>query len=201
MRRPRIIYLSELWSPLRLIFYSFLVGLSVYFFVVGLMCAVLLGPSSWMQLLSGLSRRAEYIIGTFAILCIPLPFLWRFRGMVGTLARSIIAAVGFAVGATLPAIVFSIGNHDPAQWRRIVFAVGVMILLSCAISIAFLWIVRSLSGPVMIQDGTRCPQCAYSLIGSESMCCPECGRTFTYEELRTTAQRLRRILHPHRKEL
>lgn len=35
--------------------------------------------------------------------------------------------------------------------------------------------IRWLRGPVIIQDGTLCDMCAYSLIGNVSGTCPECG--------------------------
>ncbi|MCB9867337.1 MAG: hypothetical protein H6816_11980 [Phycisphaerales bacterium] len=44
---------------------------------------------------------------------------------------------------------------------------------------------------VCLQDGTLCPNCAYSLIGNESMVCPECGRGFTFDDLATTAEDFR----------
>ena len=45
-------------------------------------------------------------------------------------------------------------------------------------------------GPIVVQDGTRCPGCAYSLVGSVDRICPECGREFTYQELGTTKEEL-----------
>ena len=42
----------------------------------------------------------------------------------------------------------------------------------------------------LLQDGTLCPGCGYSLIGNTSEVCPECGRPFTYAELGTTREAL-----------
>ena len=36
-----------------------------------------------------------------------------------------------------------------------------------------------------------CPACGYELTGLSEMRCPECGRTFTFEEVHSTAEELR----------
>lgn len=41
------------------------------------------------------------------------------------------------------------------------------------------------------QDGTLCPNCAYCLLGVQSMRCPECGSAFTYDDLETTEAEFR----------
>ena len=43
-------------------------------------------------------------------------------------------------------------------------------------------------GPIVVQNGTQCPGCAYSLLGCVAQVCPECGREFTFQELGTTKQ-------------
>ena len=48
-------------------------------------------------------------------------------------------------------------------------------------------------GRVIEQDGTLCPNCAYSLVGCSDRVCPECGREFTLQELGTTEQALLKV--------
>lgn len=57
---------------------------------------------------------------------------------------------------------------------------------------SLVWLIcRGFRGPIVKQDGTLCPNCAYSLLGcAERHVCPECGREFTFQELGTTAKRL-----------
>jgi hypothetical protein len=38
----------------------------------------------------------------------------------------------------------------------------------------------------VVQNGTLCPGCGYCVIGVFELRCPECGRSFTYDELETT---------------
>lgn len=45
----------------------------------------------------------------------------------------------------------------------------------------------------VVQDGTRCPGCGYSLIGNVTGVCPECGRAFSFAELGTTEEKLRAL--------
>ena len=44
-------------------------------------------------------------------------------------------------------------------------------------------ICRSIYGKVILQDGTKCPGCGYTVIGSFAQICPECGREYTKQEL------------------
>ena len=51
------------------------------------------------------------------------------------------------------------------------------------------WLIcRLVRGPIVQQDGTLCPNCAYSLLGCVEQVCPECGREFTFQELGTTRE-------------
>jgi hypothetical protein len=44
--------------------------------------------------------------------------------------------------------------------------------------------------PLPAKPGPYCPQCAYCLVGTPRMVCPECGRGFTLEELGISAEEL-----------
>lgn len=50
-------------------------------------------------------------------------------------------------------------------------------------SLVVWWSSRLLRGSIIIQDGHRCPNCAYNLRGCASRICPECGHEFTRQEL------------------
>ena len=53
----------------------------------------------------------------------------------------------------------------------------------------FVWqVLRMFYGPVVVQDGTLCPACGYSLLGTANRVCSECGREFTFKELGTTRE-------------
>ena len=54
---------------------------------------------------------------------------------------------------------------------------------------------RLVKGKVVVQDGTLCPGCGYSLIGNVEQRCPECAREFTYQELGTTREKLSAALN------
>lgn len=44
-----------------------------------------------------------------------------------------------------------------------------------AVNMAVWGLCRLVRGKVLVQDGTLCPECGYSLIGNASGVCPECG--------------------------
>jgi hypothetical protein len=61
-----------------------------------------------------------------------------------------------------------------------------------ALGYVLVWrIIQGAYGPIVVQDGTLCPNCSYSLLGTPNRRCPECGREFTYEELGTAEELFR----------
>ncbi len=74
------------------------------------------------------------------------------------------------------------------SWRQLAYADLVM---TCVVGgavgttlIAVSWVVsRRARGPLRVLDGTRCPACAYELIGCSGDVCPECGEPFTSREM------------------
>jgi hypothetical protein len=53
--------------------------------------------------------------------------------------------------------------------------------------VGWIWC-RCKHGRVVVQNGTTCPGCGYSLMGACRRLCSECGREFTYQELGTTEE-------------
>ena len=71
-----------------------------------------------------------------------------------------------------------------AYFPFMLFSLVIALLAGVA---ALAWMLLRYTMPrIVLQDGSRCPVCAYCLIGVTSMRCPECGRPFTYDELATT---------------
>ena len=65
---------------------------------------------------------------------------------------------------------------------------SVLILLFAGMYTVTWHIIQMTLGPIVVQDGTLCPQCGYCLAGAESTVCSECGREFTFQELGTTKE-------------
>jgi hypothetical protein len=49
------------------------------------------------------------------------------------------------------------------------------VVVCVALGMAIWGLCRLIRGEVLIQDGTLCPECGYSLVGNVSGVCPECG--------------------------
>ncbi len=47
---------------------------------------------------------------------------------------------------------------------------------------------RVVRGRIEIDDRVLCPSCSYCLVGAENLACPECGRSFTFEQLGVTRE-------------
>ena len=63
----------------------------------------------------------------------------------------------------------------------------IVTLVACVGLCMAVWgLCRLIRGKVLVQDGTLCPKCAYSLIGNVSGVCPECGAPVP-ERLRSPA--------------
>lgn len=50
-----------------------------------------------------------------------------------------------------------------------------IVVVCVGFTMAIWGLCRLIRGKVLVQDGTLCPQCAYSIIGNVSGVCPECG--------------------------
>jgi hypothetical protein len=150
------------------------------------------------------SLRVDEVIRVLASLVIPIvfPMILMYRRLFGwgrgiyvavlaaaTVALSealnLLAAIyGVVLGRSMPFLTRdAVGSvHLPPD--RLFFAIVVIA------SVTFV-VLRMILGRVVLQDGTLCPQCAYSVLRVYSRRCPECGREFTFQELGTTEERFR----------
>ena len=125
----------------------------------------------------------------------PVPWIYRRCGFARTLVYSLLLSVAvvaltqlvqnaaFAYGKRVPLLTpkgVSVGFWDPGEEFIATVVVGLLVTLLC----------RWRFGPLVRQDGTMCPRCGYSLIGSVDQTCSECGREFTFQELGTTREAL-----------
>ncbi len=74
---------------------------------------------------------------------------------------------------------------------------GLLISMVTGLLFVLLWAVsRKTRGKLLITDKTYCPDCGYNLVGNTTHICPECGRSFTLEELEINSE----DLQPHGQE-
>jgi len=65
-----------------------------------------------------------------------------------------------------------------------VFVYPHYLLGSNFVGLALGWLVQRIRlGKAVLQDGTLCPRCAYSIVGCSSQRCPECGSAFSADDL------------------
>lgn len=119
---------------------------------------------------------------------LPLMILFRYRDEFPGIARVIVAASAYGVGAGfLPFLVLLtfVGRFAIILWcAEILLA----IVLAC-----LCWYLRWRRFEFVLADGKlRCPACKYQLVGNERLRCPECGRPFSYAELGVSAEEFRR---------
>lgn len=178
-----VVYRSELWSPPRLIGYSFLTGVTVYIGGIGLMAVSIFAQHGELPTFVLNYQRLWLTVGMAAVAGIPWMILWRCQSMVRTFRRALASGIACGCGAISLALVFSLGNPDPNHWL-LMLKYGVYLCAFFGLSNVVLMLAYNrLRQPLPIQNGTLCPGCAYSLIGNVSMICPECGRPFNFAEL------------------
>jgi hypothetical protein len=125
----------------------------------------------------------------------PLVLLVRYQSTLALPLRAHIAALGYATGLICIPIFcwfpFQYGEEGLGGCALTVLyaTIGVYLFGVLGWGVGFVFFRRF--SRVVIQDGTLCPGCGYSLIGNTSMVCPECGRGFTFAKLGTTEQRFR----------
>lgn len=191
MRDVIVVRVSELPSNGRMFWRGFLGGVLLFF------AFILLLLIAGLSLLKG-SGRVIYLYLSVAApvagLVMPLVLLVRYQSTIALPLRAHVAALGYATGLISIPIVcgipFLLGREGLEECALAVMystiSVYVYGVLAWAAGAIFF---RKFSG-VILQDGTLCPGCAYSLIGNTSMICPECGRAFTLDELGATREAL-----------
>ncbi len=191
MRNKAVLCRWQLWSPLALAVASFLAGVLSYIVVLGVATSVILNALPAMGG-SRLTIGAVYVLLIVIVLAVPCIFAWRFQEMVCTNRRAILSGAGFGTGVICPVAAFSLGNWDARHWASVTAAAVGSVFFFALLNLALRFVFNRIRPPRPMQDGTLCPGCAYSLIGNETMVCPECGKAFTFEELGTTEREFRR---------
>jgi hypothetical protein len=206
MRTIRVVRRAEIWSDGRLFWVA--VGL-------GAVAALPVWPIARVAefLLDAFSARLSSILIIERIVLILLvmfalfPFAWLFvrRGwQVLALGRAMVLGTGYAAGFSLCVLAVALAAARPPPSYPEIVANWWAIYLGVLGLFLFMWVLTPVAailcnflGPRYArQDGTLCPQCAYCLIGNESMICPECGRPFTFDELDTTEAEFREKVGP-----
>jgi hypothetical protein len=80
---------------------------------------------------------------------------------------------------------YNVNLYDVPDLLELVFMTGVACFILGATLLLFLQV-----KPEPVKPGPYCPECGYCLIGSPRQICSECGRPFSLEELRITAEEL-----------
>ena len=122
-----------------------------------------------------------YAIG---LLCIPLINFFLGRGQIFSPARSFICGLFYGTGfLSLYGLAFlaKFPSNHAKLWVWVSLPIG--FLLFGVLGIVVWYVLKWMGFDVLIQDGTLCPHCGYSLIGNTTMRCPECGHPFTPQEL------------------
>lgn len=138
------------------------------------------GPFSWW---------AAGVIGTVLVVLLPVMFFRRFQHHIRTARHALSAGSAYGLGVTWLnwiLVAESLYSRDSTFFRW-TFGIGAGFVLVATIGALVTWVVvRTVPISVVVQDGTLCPYCGYSLIGTSGFRCPECGRHFTYYQLDTT---------------
>ncbi len=116
---------------------------------------------------------------------------WRYHHQLRRMHSGIVAGFAFGVGFIILPVSFHVllcfADHNEAHsLTYTLMACGAVFLATCALEHLVCAGLKGIITDVIVQDGTRCPACGYSLLGNVEMTCPECGRVFAYEELGTT---------------
>ncbi|MCK6457674.1 MAG: hypothetical protein L6Q92_14235 [Phycisphaerae bacterium] len=126
----------------------------------------------------------------------PLALAVRRKKHFMTKWRCFAAGCAYIAGASLyPLLTLGMLTDEPIDWRDVglwqAVCAGLM-LGGGMLGVLFGRYMRRVGAELVMQDGTLCPGCAYSLVGNTSGRCPECGRAFSFQELGTTEAEFRR---------
>jgi len=99
------------------------------------------------------------------------------RRLAVALLMMLVSAAGF-VGLVV------YGHRIGPEWLEPwLFGVGFLTLTALGLAGLFVFVTASLISPRDEKPEIRCPRCGYSLQGLSSASCPECGGTFTLDQL------------------
>ena len=170
------------------------------------MLGVFAGVSSLLAgLVLGSLQRYFFWLGSFTVFIVCGIFLTTiisiggmhlFRHQIPTSRRAVLG--GASLGFGLAVFEFACAGLSSAigsspDWVLLSGIAGTGVLLCMGVArLAWEW-VRRRTVRIVVQDGTRCPECAYLLIGNTSRKCPECGWVFSFEELGTTEAEFRKL--------
>lgn len=189
VKRPQVMRRSQVWSQRRLGYNAMMIGALLSLWTL----LVLLALEQWRLIRVG--PAVEFGGALVMLVAIAFGLLVYFRFKIRETRRAVTAGFWFGAGLNAPVLLvlaLCVMEREYATAAKIVgFSIGVSLVLAVACVVVWMW-VRRWGEVVLIQDGTICPACGYSLVGNQSMICPECGRTFAYVELGTTAAEFRR---------
>jgi len=176
----KVIVVDSAWTKR----WVFLVGA-----VVTAISALLMdGLGKFNEALNYSISHALYFAILFGIVLLyPLATLVIFYRRLPNARIGLLFALGFAVGWFLTVealqtveyrflIIFWPEERTVLNWltsRGLRF--GAIVLVWCGLSMATWGLCRAFRGKVIVQDGTMCGACGYSLVGNVSGRCPECG--------------------------
>lgn len=188
LKRPRLLGRDGLWSLARLAYNSALIGACCSIWTV----LVFLALEYWRFLRVGLVVEIGAVLVMLAAMAFGLLVFYRFQ--IREARRALTAGFWFGAGLNAPALIFLALQITVREYAAAGSTVGIALGVSLGVAavcvVAWLW-VRRWNEVVLLQDGTLCPHCGYSLIGNTTMLCPECGRDFTFRELGTTEEEFR----------
>lgn len=172
-RERAVVDPDEIWSIGLLALLFFLGGIFSCVLTIGVCLIVLF----LIPHIAGASRIAGPIFyGILVILelVVPLIVTSRHQSIIRTLPRSLVAAIAFVAGS-LWLFGFSLFFGSWKTLRGLLLLTTLFSVIIAMINGLFFLVLNRIRPLKPIQDGTLCPQCAYSIIGNASGVCPECG--------------------------
>jgi hypothetical protein len=119
----------------------------------------------------------------------PCVALWRNQDVIRTAIRAAVFALGSATGVMTPfgcLALTNLGRPDAMGPLHVAVMWCGVAIFYVPLSVVFILLANRMRQPAILQDGSRCPSCAYCLVGNISMVCPECGTPYTLGDLDTT---------------
>ncbi len=178
MPYPLIVSQKKCRSLGILIQYSFAIGLFALFVFGGLA----------RPLLSHIPKPTFLFIHcTITLVLTPLFLAWCLKLLLTTTRRIILSALSCTLGTLfVPVVSHVIPITYDRSWCKLGISLLIVFTVYSVLTFALLRFFKNTRGPLIMQDGFRCPNCTYCLIGNQSMQCPECGKPFTFEQLGIT---------------